>query len=1030
MNEDMQPREQVQQRAATEDTPLLSQTAAESRPLGPEVRTTGVETQPVRFYPSARPHPSIDPSLSTLPNVPVDLPSRVPAVAPLRRFSSATHVVVPISLLRTLIAYSILVSLVLLAFAGQWHTRFKHRMSGYNVTCEDKDTRMQERLAIAVHPFEPSTLASTTDSDDALPSLPPFVLSDASSSSFHSSSLHSRSDVARFLHITDAHLEYAYADAFVREHEDGDEDAEDAGRKTATHDDKQPHWSGVSKASRKRGLCRRMDSDKRDYSDKGGDTFHPTHQLDWEHEHENEHQHESHGRFPLGRIGCDPPLLLLQSAVEKMATLAGTGTHPMDYTKSEPEYSHRKMRHERHRYSSLTHHAYAFVLLTGDLVAHFVDDAQVHQQTLRKSLEVIVRGLDGSVQTQRRPLIQGASQHHSMRMHIPFILPAIGNIDLFPTNFIERTQRQETFWLGSGADGQQRNTASADSSAGIACHPTFRTLLESYRSVGLLLDPDVQQSFCHGGFYAIDVPLPNLGNASAAAGTSTLPKSDHRSRNRRANAANVPNPDNSDHLTAIPTIRVIILNSIPYSPEFLYYPIDETNQPDAADNNANSPIPGHEDLDPSSASLHPVPCDSPSRDVDPFDQFSWLHVELLAARDRGIRVVLASHIPPGHKDRPGHYSWCERYVKEFKRTIAAFVRSDDEDQLEQRPPTIMTSVFGDYSEDLIRFMQFEDSKPADKDKVGASVVEAAALSSSSSSHISSSDDAFPSIPPRSSLLSVFIAPGLSPRKDLNPSFRIYYLDHLAAHATVLSDSNALANKAHESRDVRHHHRPSSKKLASLSYTTRNQRAVSKHDDANTTHSPTKHVRLLDYAQWYLPLSLANKHARKHEEHSHGKTQFSDYSSHGEVYSSPSLWQVHYSFRSSFPASQDLEAISWTSNDVMHERTASEGKDHKPKRSHGGDDEEEKQKYGDELGGMGAFIRSLQHNSKERRAYIKHISVDGDNDRPSVDSHSSHHGSKRHQHHHPTSPSLTIRDQMCDLMFVFRKENEACKRYTE
>ena len=121
-----------------------------------------------------------------------------------------------------------------------------------------------------------------------------------------------------------------------------------------------------------------------------------------------------------------------------------------------------------------------------------------------------------------------------------------------------------------------------------------------------------------------------------------------------------------------------------------------------------------------------LPCSSPARVDDPYDQFRYLEAQLsLAAQaDPSLHVHIVGHVPPGVKPSASpSASWCPQYRRRFEEVVDRWAS------------VVQGLMFGDYSQDLVRVMG-----EGERAKV------------------------------------VHINPGLSMRKNVNPAARVYVYD--------------------------------------------------------------------------------------------------------------------------------------------------------------------------------------------------------------------------------------------------------------
>lgn len=570
---------------------------------------------------------------------------------------------------------------------------------------------------------------------------------------------HHRSiELPRFVQLTDIHLEPAY----------------DAQRQ--------------SKDPKQLKVCRRED-----WAD--GE------EADW---NRTESKSAAHAIFAFGRSGCDAPLALLDSALDVLVSLAG----PTRETKEDRKSARRQEDQERAaqelgglvppstvvKGASAALPPYDFALLTGDLVAHFVASPSLHQATHDEVLSRITSRLSSR--------IVGGSAN---------ILPAIGNVDVWPTGYIEESDEKVDFEVEKEAASSDRKHASQSSKSSastttILCHPTFARLLRSYNDHGLLLTREAQESFCKGGYYS-----------------------------KRMDALGV---------------RVIVLNTLPYSPAFISDPhlLDDIE--------SYSGKKGESVLDMIVDSYPPLSCTSSSRSSDPFSQFSWLSSELRAAAENNERVLLAGHVPPGMKD--GGVAWCEKYIDALRDVLKEAQQASKD--------LILAGVFGDFSEDVIRTLYAKPSSAAE-------LTESTKFDPyNSARHPSAATGA--SAAASSALATMFVAPGLSPRKNANPSVRVWYLsrttplkeegkEHDASSAkSATSNHTSSSSSKHKKREGKS---ASSQSLASASSSSK-----------SSSNSPS--VSLHDYTQFYLPLPYANG---------------------ASLAAQPFSWQYQYSFRSAY-----------------------------------------------------------------------------------------------------------------------------------
>ena len=307
-----------------------------------------------------------------------------------------------------------------------------------------------------------------------------------------------------------------------------------------------------------------------------------------------------------------------------------------------------------------------FILLAGDLAAHFVPCPLTLYHTIDRVFSLVISAFPS----------------------IPVVF-TIGNTDVFPT-----------YYLPSPASAAPLSNVTLE-----RCGAPFNSLLSILFRHGVLHVNDVEAvgTFCHGGYYAQVV----AGGRVRVVSVNSLVWATDYSDSAAASDASTPHPapqpfasrsvwrDNSS-AQPIELTPAVLSFSFPSS-----YPSNLRASP-------------------------PLPCSSPARVDDPYDQFRFLHAQLrLAAQASPPQSVhILGHVPPGIKPSASpSASWCPQYQRGFREVVERWL------------DVVQGLMFGDYSQDLVRVMG-EGGK--------AQVV-----------HVN---------------------PGLTMRKDVNPAARLYQYD--------------------------------------------------------------------------------------------------------------------------------------------------------------------------------------------------------------------------------------------------------------
>ena len=702
----------------------------------------------------------------------------------------------PILLTRTqfrcLLGYATLVTCVLLAYLwGGTDTTNTHRTTIATLTSTHLEQQPPELISsnYTTNPDPPSDgviVVAPTPSSSLPPSIPSDAPRDVSpplgwfgplsyTSTPYLPPHHLNPRLARFMHLTDLHLEYAY---------------------DPTESSRDPIWPGV---------CRRQKNEATKESEKDKKHNQQSMDYDWLQDaaaSSDRSATTSDKVFPLGRESCDTPLKLYDSSLELTEILAsrvdGYNSAALEVNRSDPKLSTSTLDQSDSLggvlppltdsdvpvpspSSSASPPPLDFVLATGDFVAHFVGSPVAHRDTHDEAIRRLVKKV--------RPFVRNGR-----------IFPAIGNVDLFPTGYIEDTKERIPLRLtpisnsdADVSDTKQQQSKSSSSSHTIDCHPTFHQILTIYNRHGLVMSPSQQRTFCIGGYYS--EAIPELG------------------------------------------LRVVVLNSMPYAPDYL------TDPKIASIIKKYDPSKDGDDILDSFISFRSPKC--PQHDDDPFDQLKWFKKEFHEIVKNNEKLLIASHYPPGHKDKPNEFSWCPTYVKRFREILSP------------HPSVILAGMFGDFSEDVVRFLYANDTSLSSVD--GTSSSASSSPSSSLPSSMVTSIDSTPQLP----LLSMFVSPGLSPRKRSNPTARVWYLKEENEQDEQL---NQLSKQMQD--------------RATLNDESTNQSngAQQSNSSFSSPLSNPRRLALHDYSQWYLPLPYANDAVMLNRSFS---------------------WQYHYSFRSCY-----------------------------------------------------------------------------------------------------------------------------------
>ena len=328
----------------------------------------------------------------------------------------------------------------------------------------------------------------------------------------------------------------------------------------------EPHYNATSPQSSDLHVCR------------DAQHLHSCQRTDWE--LSSSTSSPSSSPFPYGRYNCDPPDLLLSSSLLSLAsTLSSSST------------------------------SLAFVLVAGDLAAHFVPCPLTQYHTIDRTVSLITRAFPST------PLVF-----------------TLGNTDVFPTNY-----------LPSPSLSPPLSEVTL-----VNCGPQFRSLLSIFFRHGVIRpsDKEAVRTFCHGGYYTrvltdgrvrVISLNTNVWSAEYSDAIAMSSSSDPSSFDLRS-----PWKDNI-------TTQPIALTSPTLSFGFpLSYP-------------SNTYLPT------------PLSCSSPSRLDDPYNQFRYLHVQIRLASlsDPPQHIHILGHHPPGIKPSASpSASWCPQYQRRFKEVIA------------------------------------------------------------------------------------------------------------------------------------------------------------------------------------------------------------------------------------------------------------------------------------------------------------------------------------------------------------------------
>ena len=284
--------------------------------------------------------------------------------------------------------------------------------------------------------------------------------------------------------------------------------------------------------------------------------------------------------FSFGRYGCDPPDAFLAAALTSLAPSLSASFGSLD-----------------------------FVLVAGDLAAHFIPCPLTLYHTIDRAVEIIANAFAST----------------------PVIL-TIGNTDVYPSDHLPSP---------SLAPSLSSVTLST-------CGAQFKSLLSIMLRHGLLHadDREAIRTFCHGGYYSRVVADGRVRVLSLntlvwardySDSTGELIEAEHWS----VPTARRPWRDNS-------STQPIELDASTLSFSF----------PTSYPSNVRLPP--------------PLSCSSPSRVADPYEQFRYLRAQigLASLSDPPQHIHIVGHQPPGVKpsDSPST-SWCPQYWRRFRGVV-------------------------------------------------------------------------------------------------------------------------------------------------------------------------------------------------------------------------------------------------------------------------------------------------------------------------------------------------------------------------